>query len=285
MRLAQNGKTLRILITGLSGMLGVDLCEILREEHEVVGFDLKEFPSVTFSSPLLRQGDITRIDEVREVFNEVLPQMVIHTAAYTDVDGCEKNPGRAHEINALGTKNVCLASRDLAIPVMYISTDFVFDGKKSTPYLESDEPHPMGAYGRSKLAGEKCVKTLLKQYFVVTILRLAREKKELTVVDDQVFSPTYAKDLARKIGDLVLARSYGVYHITNSGNCSWYEFAEEILGVAGVKGVRVKPITSQELDRPAPRPKFSVLENYHLGQVLGSAMRDWKEALRDYMGR
>lgn len=290
---------MKILITGISGMLGVDLCQVLREEHEVVGFDLKEFPSVPFSSaPLVHRGDIARIDEVKRVFHEVVPHLVVHTAAYTDVDGCEKNPDKAYKVNTLGTQNVCRAAQDLGIPVMYISTDFVFDGSKNSPYLESDQPHPISTYGRSKLAGEEYVKNLLKEYFVVrtswlygrygknfveTILKLAEEKEELTVVDDQVGSPTYTRDLSRKIKELLSAKLYGVYHITNSGSCSWYEFAQKILELAGVRGVKVIPITSEELARPAPRPRFSVLENYCLRLNLGNSMREWREALEEYM--
>jgi dTDP-4-dehydrorhamnose reductase len=289
---------LKILITGISGMLGVDLYQTLREKYEVVGFDLKEFPSTSFLPPSVQRGDIARIDEVRKAFNELAPQMVVHTAAHTDVDGCERDPDRAYKVNALGTQNVCLACQDLNIPLMYISTDFVFDGNKDSPYLEFDQPHPISIYGRSKLAGEEYVKTLLNKYFIVrtswlyghygrnfieTILELARQKKELKVVNDQVGSPTYTRDLSRKIKELLPTELYGIYHITNSGNCSWYEFAREILRLAGIREVELKPITSEELDRPAPRPRFSVLENYCLRVVLGNSMREWKEALEDYL--
>jgi len=294
------GEALKIVITGISGMLGVDLYQTLREEYEVVGFDLKEFPSTPFFPPPVQRGDITRIDEVKRAFHELTPDLVVHTAAYTDVDGCEKNPDKAYKVNALGTRNVCLASQDLNIPVIYISTDFVFDGNKGSPYLEFDQPHPINIYGRSKFAGEEYVKTLLNRYFIVrtswlyghygrnfveTILQLASQKKELRVINDQVGSPTYTRDLSGKIKGLLLAKSYGVYHITNSGSCSWYEFAREILKLSGIKGVELKPITSEELDRPAPRPRFSVLENYCLRLSLENSLRDWKEALRNYIKR
>jgi len=279
-------------------MLGVDLYQTLRKDYEVVGFDLKEFPPTSFSPPLVQRGDITSIDEVKRAFSELTLQMVVHAAAYTDVDGCEKNPDKAHEINALGTQNVCLVCQDLDVPVTYISTDFVFDGSKNSPYLESDQPHPISIYGSSKLAGERYVKSLLERYFIVrsswlyglygknfaeTILKLAEEKEELAVVDDQVGSPTYTRDLSRKIKELLLTKLYGVYHITNSGSCSWYEFAREILKLGGIKGVELKPITSEELSRPARRPRFSVLKNYRLREILGDSMRDWREALRDYI--
>ncbi len=291
-------EVLKILITGISGMLGVDLYQTLREKYEVVGFDLQEFPSVSFLPPPVQRGDITRIDEVKRAFHELTPDLVVHTAAYTDVDGCEKNLDKAYKVNALGTQNVCLASQELNVPLIYISTDFVFDGKKDSPYLEFDQPHPISIYGRSKLVGEKYVRTLLHRYFIVrtswlygyygrnfveTILQLANQKKELRVVSDQVGCPTYTRDLSRKIKELLSTKSYGVYHITNSGSCSWYEFAREILKLAGIKGAQLKSITSEELDRPAPRPRFSVLENYCLRRALGKCMREWQEALRDYM--
>jgi len=289
---------LKVLITGISGMLGVDLYQTLREKYEVVGFDLQEFPSASFFPPPVQRGDITRIDEVKRAFHELTPDLVVHTAAYTDVDGCEKNPDKAYKVNALGTQNVCLASQDLNISVMYISTDFVFDGKKDSPYLEFDQPHPISIYGKSKLAGENYVRTLLNRYFIVrtswlygyygrnfvkTILQLASREKELKVVNDQVGSPTYTRDLSEKIKELLPTELYGVYHITNSGNCSWYEFAREILKLADIKRVELKPVTSEELSRPAPRPRFSVLENYCLRLALGKSMRDWKEALKDYI--
>ncbi len=288
---------MKVLITGISGMLGVDLCQTLKEKHEVVGFDLKEFPSISFCPPVQR-GDITKIDEVKEAFDEFAPQMVIHAAAYTDVDGCEKDPDKAYKVNTLGTQNVCLASQEPNIPIIYISTDFVFDGNKDSPYLEFDQPRPISIYGRSKLAGEEYVKTLLNKYFVVrtswlyghygrnfveTMLQLASQKKELKVVNNQVGSPTYTRDLSRKIKELLPTELYGIYHITNSGSCSWYEFAREILKLAGIKGAQLKPITSEELDRPASRPRFSVLENYCLRLALGNSMRDWQKALRDYI--
>jgi len=291
---------MRILITGISGMLGVDLYETLREEYEVVGLDLKDFPSTSFPSPPLSKVDITDEHGVREVFRQLAPDFVIHTAAYTDVDGCERDPARAYKVNALGTQNVCLASQDLNIPVMYISTDFVFDGKKNYSYTELDEPHPLNVYGRSKLAGENYVRSLVERYFIVrtswlygphgknfveTILKLAEEKEEFTVVDDQVGSPTYTKDLAQEMKKLVSSSSCGIYHITNSGSCSWHNFAEEILELAGLRRVKVKPITSKELNRPACRPRFSVLKSTSSGRGAEDTMRSWKEALREYIKR
>ena len=289
---------MNILITGISGMLGVDLYKTLKEENEVVGFDVRNFPSVSFSPPIIHKIDITKLEKLKNFFYQLSPDIVIHTAAYTDVDGCEKDPDKAYKINALGTRNVALACQEIKASLMYISTDFVFRGDKNEPYIEFDEPSPLSIYGKSKLAGENYIKAFLNRYFIVrtswlygrygknfveTILNLAQEKGELTVVDDQVGSPTYTIDLAEKIKILIKTELYGAYHITNSGSCSWYEFAKEILKLADIKGTKIKPITSKELGHPAPRPKFSVLNNYCLKLSMGNSMRGWKEALKEYM--
>ncbi len=303
---------MKVLITGISGMLGVDLYRTLKGEYQVVGLDTRDFPSVSFASPPIHKVDITDFKAIKELFHQLIPDFVIHAAAYTDVDGCEKSPDKAHKINAVGTQNVALYCWKFGIPLIYISTDFVFGGDKKVPYVEFDEPCPLNVYGRSKLAGENHVKSLLYRFFIIrtswlygpwgknfvkTILRLAGEKSELKVVNDQVGSPTYTWDLSQQIKKLLLAyeelisssaeqitddKLYGIYHITNSGSCSWYEFAQEILRLAGIKGVRLIPITSKELTRPAPRPKFSVLDNHRLKQKIGGSMRQWKEALEDY---
>jgi len=287
---------MKILITGISGMLGIDLYQTLREEYEVTGLDRRDFPCSP--SPSVNKIDITDLEAVKELFYWLTPHFVIHAAAYTDVDGCEKDADKAYKVNALGTRNIALACQKLDIPVLYVSTDFVFRGDKETPYDEFDVPAPMNIYGKSKLAGENYLKSFLSRYFIVrsswlygrwgknfvtTVLKLAREKSVLKVVDDQVGSPTYTKDLSQQIKRLVATELYGTYHITNSGRCSWYEFAQEILKLAGIKGVKVTPITSEELARPAARPKFSVLENYCLRLSLGNGMREWKEALRDFL--
>jgi len=289
---------MNILITGISGMLGVDLYRSLREENEVVGFDVRDFPSVSFSPPIIHKIDITNLGKLKNFFYQLSPDIVIHTAAYTDVDGCEKDPDKAYKINALGTRNVALACQEIKASLMYISTDFVFRGDKNEPYIEFDGPSPLSIYGKSKLAGENYVKAFLNRYFIVrtswlygrygknfveTILNLAQEKGELTVVDDQLGSPTFTIDLAEKIKILIKTELYGTYHITNSGSCSWYEFAKEILKLADIKGTKIKPITSKELRRPAPRPKFSVLKNYCLKLSMGNSMREWREALKEYM--
>jgi len=287
---------LKVLITGISGMLGVDLYQALREEHEVIGLDTRDFPCTP--SPPVNKVDITELEGIKDLFSRLAPHFVIHSAAYTDVDGCEKDADKAYKVNALGTRNVALVCQKLDIPLLYMSTDFVFKGDKEAPYSEFDEPDPINIYGRSKLAGENYLIFFLSKYFIVrtswlygrwgknfvaTILKLAQEKSLLKVVDDQVGSPTCTKDLSQQIKRLVATELYGIYHITNLGRCSWYEFAQEILKLAGIKGTKVIPITSEELARSAARPKFSVLENYCLRLSLGNGMREWTEALKEYM--
>jgi len=273
----------KVLITGSEGQLGKDLVRMLSDEHELFPFDL--------------DMDVTILDGTMKTVTTISPDVVIHAAAYTDVDGCELNPDLAYKVNALGTQNVALACQRCGAAMLYVSTDFVFDGKKREPYLEFDEPNPLSVYGRSKLAGERYVTSLLDRYyitrtawlfgkqgrnFVKTILKLAEEREELTVVDDQVGSPTYSLDLAKTIAELIKTGWYGLYHTTNSGSCSWFEFAKKILEYADKRGVKVSPITSEELSRPAPRPAYSVLKNYCLELRGIQPLRHYEEALRDY---
>ncbi|MCG2677619.1 dTDP-4-dehydrorhamnose reductase [bacterium] len=304
---------MRILITGACGMLGRDLVEALSKEHEVVGVDVKDPGSwiLDLGSVEFSKLDITNEEEVMKAICDVKPEVVIHTAAYTDVDDCEKNEDLAYRINGTGAQNVALACKKCKAIMTYISTDFIFDGEKKEPYLENDKPNPLSVYGKSKLEGEKHISLLLDRYFIIrtswlfgkhgknfvnTILKLAKEKKELKVVNDQVGSPTYTKDLAHAIKHLLnliqdlgsrIQNLFGIYHISNSGSCSWYEFAQEILQVASrrsqVINIKIKPISSEELDRPAKRPKFSVLDKSRYIKTVGKSLRPWQEALREYL--
>ncbi len=294
---------MRILITGASGMLGTDLVETLSKEHEVVGLDIKT-PPFTVHRSQFTVCDITNEKEVMKAVCDVKPEVVIHAAAYTDVDGCEKNEDLAYRVNGTGTRNVTLACQKCKAVMAYISTDFVFDGEKKELYLESDKPNPLSIYGKSKLEGERYISSLLDKYFIIrtswlfgrhgrnfvnTILKLAQEKKELRIVNDQIGSPTYTKDLAQSIKKLITdhcsqSTDFGIYHISNSGSCSWYEFAQEILRVKGY-GLRVKGISSEELERPARRPKFSVLDNSRYIKTVGKPLRPWQKALKEYIGK
>lgn len=276
---------MRVLITGASGQLGTDLQLVLKGKHELSPFDL--------------DLDVTDARAVKEKFSQVLPEVVIHAAAYTDVDGAESDPLSAYRVNALGTQNVALACQKLDAAMVYVSTDYVFDGTKNEPYLEFDATNPLSVYGKSKLAGEIYTTTLLNRFYLVrtawlygksgrnfvkTILKLAEEKEELQVVADQIGSPTCSFDLAQVIARLIETEWYGFYHAVNTGFCSWRDFAISILKAAGKEGIRVKSITTAELGRPAPRPSYAVLKNQAL-EMRGIKMRHWEEALQDYFIR
>jgi len=295
---------MRILITGACGMLGRDLVEVFSERQELYLLDVQTFSPSLSSRFSTLTFDITDSAKTYREITRINPDIVIHAAAYTDVDGCETNRDLAFRVNALGTRNIALACQRFDTELLYISTDFVFNGEKGEPYLELDRPDPQSIYAKSKYWGELYIESLLNRFYIVrsswlfgkngknfvtTILSLAKQKKEIEVVNDQIGSPTYTKDLARAIAHLIGTEGkdsntrvslYGIWHITNSGQCSWYEFAKEILQDSGV---RVKPITSEELNRPARRPKFSVLENGVWKLQGWKSLRHWKEALKDYL--
>jgi len=277
----------RVLITGGKGQLGKDLIRVLGEKgnHEVIGVDREKM-------------DITDARQTWKVIQDIKPEVIIHAAANTNVDGCELDPDNAYLVNGLGTRNVAAAAQEFGAKLVYYSTDYVFDGTNNKPYEEFDPVNPKSGYGRSKLAGEEFVKALSTRFFIVrtawvfgkfgnnfvkTIMRLAGEKKELTIVDDQVGSPTYTYDLARFTEELINTSLYGYYHATNSGACSWFEFTQAILEEAGIQGVTVRPIKTCELNRPAPRPAYSVLSDRSIRLNGFKPFRPWREALRAYL--
>ncbi len=242
---------------------------------------------------------------IKQTFIRYQPDVVINTAGFHRVDDCESAPDKGFQVNAMGARNVAVVSQELGAKLVHISTDYVFGGgnePRAIPYTEFDIPFSPNLYGKSKLAGESLVQYLCTKHFIVrssglfgvtgfsgkggnfveTMLRLAKERDELRVVNDQVFSPTYTKDLAGKIGHLIQTDYYGIFHITNKGACSWYEFTKEILRLAGLK-TPVIPITSDQYPQKARRPHFSVLDNYHLRLVGMDDMRPWPEALKDYL--
>lgn len=297
----------KILIIGSSGMLGIDLSQELCHDYEVFGADLirrsRLRPSgfggqASFAVRGFYKLDITKKQNVSAIIKNLNPDIVIHAAAWTDVDGCELDSKKAYKINGEGTKNIALACKSIGATLIYISTDFVFDGKRKNPYKETDKTNPLGIYADSKLKGEMAVKRILKKYFILrtgwlygkhgknfvdTIITRAKNEKVLKVVDDQVGSPTDTKDLAKAIHVLFnKTTDYGTYHISNSGSVSWYDYAKEILKLAKSQ-TKVTPISSKELDRPARRPKMSVLDNSKFIKFTGHKMRNWQEALREYV--
>jgi dTDP-4-dehydrorhamnose reductase len=278
---------MKILILGHKGMLGSDLMLRLIASHEVTGKDVDEI-------------DIVSEDECRRVIAECSPEIVINAAAYTNVDGCETDRERCFAVNAVGVKNIALACRERAITIVHFSTDYVFDGRKGLPYDEDDQPAPLNVYGASKLEGEHFLQAFSDRYllirtawlygrqgnnFVKTILEKAATVKTLAVVDDQIGSPTYSRDLAAAVQLLIEGGNTGIFHVTNRGRCSWYEFTCKILQYAGNNDVTVKPIRSDSLPRPAIRPAWSVLSSRKFFSVTGKTMRFWQIALQDYLDR
>lgn len=276
---------MRILVTGGAGMLGSDLLKRLGQSHEAKGVDLVDM-------------DILDEAGTRDLIVGIRPDWVIHCAAFTNVDGCEKEPEKAFSVNAEGARNVAMASRFAGARMLYVSTDYVYDGSKKVPYIETDPPAPLNTYGMSKLKGEHEVLAVAPgalivrtswlfgengPNFVKAILGQIGKKKELEVVADQVGNPTYTPDLSEAIARLVERGAGGVYHVSNSGSCSWFEYAKKVLELAGATGMEVRPITTQELGRPALRPAYSVLSNEKYRLLTGHALRGWDEALSEYL--
>lgn len=270
-----------ILVVGANGMLGHDLMDLL--DGEVRGIDLPDI-------------DITSLESVQEVMESLRPRLVVNAAAYTDVDGCESNTELAMQVNGEGVAFLAMASRSIGAKLVHVSTDYVFDGAKGSPYLEDDPTGPLSVYGESKLAGEMnarfnpdhlVVRTqwlygLHGKNFVETMLRLAAEKDELAVVDDQIGSPTWTVDLALAIKALVEHDRTGIYHAVNSGFCSWNGFAQAIFEESGLS-VKVNPLTTEQLNRPARRPLYSTLDCAKLGNDACFKPQHWREALKAYL--
>ena len=286
-------KTKRILLIGAKGMLGRDLLRILQSSDgtdslgnvEVTGWDVDEID--------IRQevGTFSKIESLR-------PDVVIHLAAYTDVDGCEINPEEAFRVNAEGTKHVAKGARACGARVVYLSTDYVFDGEKKEGYVESDSPRPLNVYGQTKLKGEQYLQEQAEDHliirtqwlygkhgknFVSSILRQAREKQTLTIVNDQTGSPTYTVDLSKAIRTLIQHNSRGIFHVANREVCTWYAFGQAILKFSRIEGVGLIPISSKELSRRAVRPSCSILNTEKLKRETGMSLRSWPEALQEYL--
>lgn len=276
---------MKILITGASGMLGYDLQETLKN-HELILFNSKTL-------------DITNKQIVNEKIGKIEPDIVINAAAYTNVDACEKNYDDAYKVNALGPKNLAKVCKELDIPLVHISTDYVFNGEKNTPLKEEDEIGPKTAYGKTKLEGEIFIQETCNKYFIIrtawlygcngnnfvkTMLELAKNNNEINVVNDKVGSPTYTFDLAIAISKIIETDDYGIYHLTNSGSCSWYEFSKEIFKLSNIN-IKVNPVSTEEFPRPAPRPKYSVLSDEKWINKGFKPLRNYKEALKDYLSK
>ncbi|MGA8539194.1 MAG: dTDP-4-dehydrorhamnose reductase [Terriglobales bacterium] len=283
---------MRVTLLGATGLLGQELV------HE---FSANEFSGDAFTREQLtalssKDADLRDRAHVREVILDSRPDWILLAAAYTDVDGCESNPDRAFGVNCDGAVNVAEAAREAGSRLLFLSTDYVFDGAKRSPYETTDARNPTSVYGQSKARAEERLLEILPEACIVrtswlfghggkcfpaTILKLALTRPEISVVNDQRGSPTFARDLAAVLAQLCRASARGIVHVTNSGNCTWYEFATEIVRASGLPA-NVNPVTTAEFPRPAPRPAYSVLSPESL-HAYSLRMPDWQDALRRYL--
>lgn len=274
---------MRYLITGANGQLGRELQRRLQKQ---------DFLATTSSNM-----DITNQVETLHVITTYNPDIVIHGAAYTNVDNAEADPDLAYRINAIGTRNVAAACLKCDAKMVYVSTDYVFDGTLDRPYNEFDQTNPQSIYGKSKLAGEILARQMVNKLFITrtawlygdgnnfvrTMLKLGKERDAIKVVNDQHGCPTSTVDLAEAILQLVQTEYYGTYHTACTGMTTWYAFANKIFQLAGINNVKVLPQKTIELGRPASRPAYSAMDNLMLRLTIGKVMRSWEEALQDYV--
>ena len=283
---------MKVALIGVDGQLGTDINNYFkRQAVEVAGLvGLKDI-------------DICNYNESRDILKKISPDIVINTAAFNNVDGCEDNAMPAFNVNVIGVRNLALICREIDVPLMHFSTDYVFDGKKCMPYIEDDCPRPLSMYGISKLAGEYVLRYILDKYYIVRlsglygrtgsvgkgstnfveqVIRISETVKEMKVVNDQVLTPTSTTDAAEKIFELIQTGKFGIYHMTNTGSCSWYEFACEIVKLMKLD-MKIIPVTTEQFGAKAKRPHYSVLDNLHLREIGLADMRCWKSSLKDYI--
>lgn len=276
---------MRVLITGANGQLGRELVRQIKDTGwEVIPTGLLDM-------------DITDQSKTLGTIKKYKPGAVIHCAAYTNVDGAETDVSRAYRVNAAGTRNVAAACVAVNAKLVYISTDYVFDGTLGRPYNEFDRPNPLSVYGKSKYAGERLAAHIVNKLFIIrtawlygdgenfvrTMLKLGQARDEIRVVNDQSGCPTSARDLARAIIHLLPTDHFALYHGVNNGVTTWFDFAKKIFEITGNDKIQVLPQTTAELARPAPRPAYSPLENRMLGLITNYMMPHWEDALREYL--
>lgn len=282
---------MRIAIIGANGQLGCDLVRVFSDDHhDVLALTHAEI-------------EISNLESVRRSIGTASPDLVINTAAMHHVENCEKDPAAAYAVNALGARNLAQVTRELGAALLHVSTDYVFDGAKNTPYTEDDLPLPLNVYGNSKLAGEYYVRTLNPRHFVVRtsglygqhrcrakggqnfvdrMLELARTRGQVRVVADEFVSPTSTLELSRQILKLSTCEAYDLYHATSEGSCSWYEFAREIFSLTEIP-VKLEAAAPGEFPAKTPRPAYSVLENARLKRLGINLFSSWQEGLRQYL--
>ncbi|MDO4272826.1 MAG: dTDP-4-dehydrorhamnose reductase [Eubacteriales bacterium] len=276
---------MKVLVTGVKGQLGHDVMnELAKRGYEGVGVDVEEM-------------DITDSAAVERVMRMAGVDKVMHCAAWTAVDAAEDQVELCRKVNALGTENIAKMCKELDLPMVYLSTDYVFDGEGTRPWEPDDERHPLNVYGQTKYEGELAIEKYLDKYFIVriawvfgvngknfikTMLKLSENHDTITVVNDQIGSPTYTYDLARLLVDMLESDKYGRYHATNEGLCSWYEFAQEIFRQAG-KDVKVVPVSSEEYPAKAKRPHNSRMNKDKLDEMGFTRLPSWQDALSRYL--
>lgn len=292
---------MRILITGSNGQLGNELQKIVSTGKAEIGAVSEEIKNAEVFAMDVNILDITNLEQVKKVLNEVKPDVVINCAAVTNVDGCEANQDLAFKINSLGPRNLAMVAEELGAKIVQVSTDYVFSGVGEAPLKECDLVAPVSVYGKTKLLGEEFVRDFSTKYYIVrtawlygyvghnfvyTMMKLGKDRDTLNVVNDQLGNPTHANDLAYHILKLIQTEEYGVYHCTGKGECSWYNFASEIMKLSG-RNCTVNPCTSEEYKSMYPnsadRPAYSSLDNMMLRCTIGDEMRDWKDALKTFM--
>lgn len=288
---------MNILITGAKGQLGSELIKILETGHSELGSIPNEFFAAKVIGLDVDRLDITDSTAVSKLMKENRVDLVINCAAYTNVDGCEENLDTAFNVNAIGARNIAIVAEQMGAKLVQLSTDYVFSGNSTVPYAEWECCNPQSIYGKSKALGELYVRDFCSKYFIIrtawlygyvgrnfvkTILRLAREKGYLKVVDDQRGSPTNAVDLAHHILKIAATEEYGIYHCTGRGNCTWYEFACKIVEYARIS-CKVFPCNTKELGQAAKRPSYSSLDNIMLRNTVGDEFRNWEIALQYFM--
>lgn len=283
---------MKIALIGVDGQLGTDINIYFKSKGlKVTGLvGLKDI-------------DVCDYRMSENILKEIKPVLIINTAAFHDVDRCEDEVLSAFKVNVIGVKNLAVICREMNVPLMHFSTDYVFDGKKKEPYTESDYAGPISIYGISKLAGEQLMQYMLEKYYIVRLsglygladcvgkkggnfvelmIKLAKKNKQIKVVNDQVLTPTSTRDVAEKLFELIQTEKYGIYHMTNTGSCSWYEFTREIFKLMNLT-TSILPTTTEEFGARARRPEYSVLDNANLRKIGLADLRNWKEALKDYI--
>ena len=282
---------MKVVVIGGNGQLGSDLCKVYKQTGDVV--------------QELNHGDIEISDfkKCRDIIKRIGPDLIINTAAMHHVESCEEYPKKAFLVNSLGARNLAIVCEDLDLPLVHFSTDYVFDGSKGSPYVEVDIPIPLNVYGNSKLSGENFIRKLTEKHFIIRVsglyghsacrakgglnfvglmLKLAEDRDEIRVVNDEILSPTFTYDIAVQLEKLTGTKEYGLYHMTSRGSCSWYEFAEQIFHLTDAR-VKLSIALPEEFSSKVPRPKYSVLENANLMAKRLDVMPHWSESLKQYL--